>query len=67
MDRHPFEPVSFIVGLVFTLAAVIVLAEGRLIDEGRVLLPLGLIALGFAFLLRLAPGRQHDDGPEARR
>ena len=57
MASHRFDPISFIVGLAFTFAAVIVLAQGRLIDEGRVLLPLALIALGFAFLARLAQNR----------
>lgn len=52
MDRHRFDPVALVFGLVFLAAGVIVLADGRLIDEGRVLAPLGLVGLGVALLLR---------------
>jgi hypothetical protein len=55
--RHPFDPVSFVFGLLATSAGIVVLADGELVEEARILLPLGLIAFGVAVLLRLAGPR----------
>jgi hypothetical protein len=52
VGKHPFDPVALVFGLVFAAAGVIVMTGGRLIDEGRVLAPLGLVALGVGLLLR---------------
>jgi hypothetical protein len=54
VTKHPFDPVALVFGLVFAAAGVIVLTGDRLIDEGRVLAPLGLVALGVGLLLRPA-------------
>jgi len=54
VTKHPFDPVALVFGLVFAAAGVIVMTGGRLIDEGRVLAPLGLVALGVGLLLRPA-------------
>ena len=48
MSRHPFDPVSFVAGLVFVAVAVGYLFEAHSnIDvDGRWVLPLALIGLG---------------------
>ena len=53
MPRHRFDPVAFVFGAVFVAAGLIVLAGGELIDEGRALIPAGLIALGVALLVHV--------------
>lgn len=63
MTRHRFDPVALVSGLVIGTAGVIVLAGGRLVDEGRLLVPLGLVALGVALLLRSAPGSDRPEEP----
>jgi hypothetical protein len=45
--------VAFVFGAVFVAAGLIVLAGGELIDEGRALIPAGLIALGVALLVHV--------------
>jgi hypothetical protein len=53
MTRHPFDPISLVLGLVFVAAGSIVLAGGSLIDDGYLLLPAGLIGLGLALLYQI--------------
>ena len=53
MDRHPFDPVTFVLGCLAVAAGLIVLAGGDLVDSARVLLPCGLIAFGVAVLVKL--------------
>jgi hypothetical protein len=53
VPRHRFDPVALVFGIVFVAAGVIVLAGGELIDEGRALVPAGLIALGIAVLVHV--------------
>jgi hypothetical protein len=53
VPRHRFDPVAFVFGAVFVAAGLIVLAGGELIDEGRALIPAGLIALGVALLVHV--------------
>lgn len=50
MDRHTFDPVSLVFGIVFVIAGIICIAGGEITDEGRFLLPLGLIGLGVAVI-----------------
>lgn len=59
MDKHPFDPVTFVLGCLALAAGLIVLAGGDLIDNARVLLPCGLIAFGLAVMVKLG-GRAHD-------
>jgi hypothetical protein len=59
VDRHPFDPVTFVLGCLALAAGLIVLAGGDLIDNARVLLPCGLIAFGLAVMVKLG-GRAHD-------
>jgi hypothetical protein len=59
VHRHRFDPVSVVVGAVFVAAAIIVLSGGRLTDEGRILLPIGLVAFGVALLGQAARPREH--------
>jgi hypothetical protein len=54
VTRHPFDPVALVFGLAFAAAGIIVMTGGELIDEGRVLVPLGLVALGVGLLFRPA-------------
>jgi hypothetical protein len=54
---HPFDPVSFVLGLMAVASGLIVLAGGNLIEQARILLPLGLIAFGIAVLVRLGADR----------
>jgi hypothetical protein len=63
VGRHPFDAVTLVFGLVFAAAGVIVLVGGRLVDEGRVLAPLGLVALGVGLLFR--PGRPSAAPPQS--
>lgn len=58
MDRHPFDPVSLVFGLLFATAGLIVLFGGSLVDEGAFLAPVGLIALGVAVLYQARRGRE---------
>jgi len=58
--EHRFDPVAFVFGGLALAAGTIVLAGGELTDEGRVLLPGGLIALGVAVLASVA----RREGPE---
>ena len=51
MAEHRFDPVAFVFGGLALAAGTIVLAGGELTEEGRVLLPLGLITLGIAVLI----------------
>jgi hypothetical protein len=53
MRRHRFDPVALVFGAVFVAAGLIVLAGGELIEEGRALIPAGLIALGVALLVHV--------------
>jgi hypothetical protein len=53
VDRHPFDPVTFVLGCLAVAAGLIVLAGGDLVDSARVLLPCGLIAFGVAVLVKL--------------
>jgi hypothetical protein len=79
LDRHPFDPVSLVFGVVFVIAGIICIAGGEVTDEGRFLLPLGLIGLGVAVITQAgnrayarsraeaeeaeAPGSAGEDGP----
>jgi hypothetical protein len=54
---HPFDPVSFVLGLMAVASGLIVLAGGSLVEQARILLPLGLIAFGIAVLVRLGDDR----------
>jgi hypothetical protein len=63
--RHPFDPVSFVFGGLALVAGIVVLVGGTLIDEARVMLPAGLIALGVALLVKVVGGRRNDVGPAA--
>jgi hypothetical protein len=49
--EHRFDPIAFVFGGLALAAGTIVLTGGELTNEGRVLLPLGLITLGIAVLL----------------
>jgi hypothetical protein len=53
VPRRRFEPVALVFGAVFVAAGVIVLAGGELTEEGRALVPAGLIALGVALLVHV--------------
>ena len=63
MSRHPLDAVSLVLGVVFTIAGIILLTGGEIIDEGRFLFPLGLIGLGVAVIIQ-ASNRAHpgEDG-----
>ena len=66
MASHRFNPVALVFGLVFTAAGTIVLSGGELIDEGRPLIPAGLIALGVALLVQvIRRARPGDEAPSA--
>jgi hypothetical protein len=49
--------VSFVLGLMAVASGLIVLAGGNLVEQARILLPLGLIAFGIAVLVRLGDDR----------
>ena len=53
MDRHPFDPVTFVLGSLALAAGVIVLAGGEVVDNARLLLPCALVAFGLAVLVKL--------------
>ena len=66
MVSHRFDPVALVFGLVFTAAGAIVLSGGELIDEGRPVIPAGLIALGLALLAQVVRrARPGDEAPSA--
>jgi len=48
MDSHDFDGVALVFGMLFAAAGLIVLLGGELIDQGRFLIPFGLLALGVA-------------------
>lgn len=62
MDRHPFDPVSLVLGAVFLVAGIIALTGGSIVDDGHFLLPTGLIGLGIAMMAKVR-GRDHDRRP----
>jgi hypothetical protein len=64
VDRHPFDPISLVFGLLFATAGTIVAFGGSLADDGAFLAPVGLIALGFAFLYQARHRRDRDLDPE---
>jgi hypothetical protein len=67
MPRHPFDPVALVLGAAAVLAGTLALTGGRLFDDGGVLGPVALIALGVALLTKLGPGRsagEHGAGDE---
>jgi hypothetical protein len=49
---HPFDPVSFVIGAVAVAAGLVVLLGGSLVDAARALVPIGLIAVGVALLVK---------------
>ena len=57
MDRHPFDPVALVLGAAAMFAGILALTGGRLFDDGGVLGPVALIALGVALLAKLGAGR----------
>lgn len=59
MGEHGFDPIALVIGLVFVVAGTIVLVGGSLLDEGRFLVPTGLIALGVSLFVS---GRAGEDG-----
>lgn len=66
MDRHPFDPISLVFGLLFASAGLMVLLDWSLADEGAVLAPTGLIGLGLALLYqarRRGRALAGEDGP----
>jgi len=60
VDRHPFDPVTFVLGSLTVAAGLIVLAGGELVDNARVLLPAGLIAIGIAVVAKLGRRARQD-------
>ncbi|HEY8548110.1 MAG TPA: hypothetical protein VIL36_23795 [Acidimicrobiales bacterium] len=60
MGERLVDPIALVIGLVFVAAGTVVLLGGSLLDEGRFLVPTGLIALGVALLVS---GRAGEDGP----
>lgn len=62
MTRHPFDPVSFVLGAVTLAAGIVVLAGRSLLDDAD-LLPAGLLGLGAALLVRVADGRGRERLP----
>jgi hypothetical protein len=52
--RHRFDPIAFVLGCLAIAAAAVVLGGGELTDQGRILLPVGLITLGIALLIEVA-------------
>ncbi|HEX6418459.1 MAG TPA: hypothetical protein VFZ77_08175 [Acidimicrobiales bacterium] len=64
MTRHPFDPVSFVLGALTLAAGIAVLAGRSLVDEADLLLPAGLVGLGVALLVRVA-GRREPLDPAA--
>lgn len=62
MARHPLDPISLIFGIVFVIAGIICLTGGEVIDQGRFLLPLGLIGLGTAVMIQAGKRSQAETG-----
>jgi hypothetical protein len=62
--RRRVDPVSLVLGVTTVAAGLIVLAGGRLIDDAPALVPVALIALGGALLLRLVRGPEAPPAPE---
>ncbi len=58
MTRHPFDPVSFVLGALTLAAGITVLAGRSLVDDADLLLPAGLLGLGVALLVRVAGRRE---------
>jgi hypothetical protein len=48
MDEHDFDGVALVFGLLFAAAGLIVLFGGELVDQGKFLIPIGLLGLGVA-------------------
>ena len=59
MAERRFDPIALVFGGVFVAAGAIVLVGGSLFDDGRFLVPTGLIALGAALFVS---GRSGEDG-----
>lgn len=60
MDRHPFDPISLLAGLVCLAAGMIAVAGGSIVEDGRWLLPAGLIGFGLALLVQVRQRRPED-------
>jgi hypothetical protein len=56
VDRHAFDPVSLVFGLLFLVAGIIAVSGGSIVDDGAWLLPVGLIGLGLALLVQVRTG-----------
>ena len=65
MTRHPFDPVSFVLGALTLAAGIVVLAGRSLVDDADILLPAGLLCLGAALLVRVAGRRDPVEAPAA--
>lgn len=65
MTRHPFDPVSFVLGALTLAAGIVVLAGRSLVDDADILLPAGLFSLGAALLVRVAGRRDPVEAPAA--
>lgn len=65
MTRHPFDPVSFVLGALTLAAGIVVLAGRSLVDDADILLPAGLLGLGAALLVRVAGRRDPVEAPAA--
>jgi hypothetical protein len=63
VDRHRFDPVSLVFGLVFTVAGLVALTGGSVVDDAAFLLPLGLIGLGLAVMLEAKLSRREPREP----
>jgi hypothetical protein len=63
MARQSFDPVAFVLGLVFVVAGIIAVTGGSIVDDGGFLLPVGLIGLGVAVMVqaRMRAGNAGDD------
>ncbi|MGH9212417.1 MAG: hypothetical protein ACRD2C_17325 [Acidimicrobiales bacterium] len=60
MDRHPFDPVSLVLGLVLAIAGTIAVSGGSIVEDGRWLLPVGLIGLGLALVVQARASGKRD-------
>jgi hypothetical protein len=65
VTRHPFDPVSFVLGALTLAAGIVVLAGRSLVDDADILLPAGLLCLGAALLVRVAGRRDPVEAPAA--
>jgi membrane protein implicated in regulation of membrane protease activity len=61
VDRHPFDPISLVFGVLFATTGLMVLLGWSLVDEGAFLAPVALIALGFALLYQARRRREPPD------